>query len=268
MHVLWGAAEVEEVAEPLEESGVDSHGGALEQVWHLLAQIPQAELCEPQVQIALVLAEAQELQGILQQARIWQRVAATGLPRERMDLLGPASEALRDAETRWIKALYPAPAHARALEDGQRLRDEMLSACRWNLRLRAVSSELARITDSTDPLELSMDLRELAEVVSDHLADFNADHSFRAAEAAGQSRDLARALAAVENAQLRADEASELRSRAFTYLADLMDEVRAAGRHAFRGTGDARRLFASDLAVRRRRVSRTSSLRLGAQRAG
>jgi hypothetical protein len=42
-----------------------------------------------------------------------------------------------------------------------------------------------------------------------------------------------------------------------------VEEVRSAGRYAFRGTAEARRLFASNLAARRRPAARQSLLRIG-----
>lgn len=238
-------------------------GGALDQVWHLLAQIPDSALCEPQCQIGWVVAEAQELVGILRQHTVRQRIVAAGLPRERMDLLGPLTQALSEAEARWVSALCPLPEQARAFEDGQQLRDEMLSACRWNLRSRGVSSELARITDSTDPAELSLDLRELAELVTEHSVEFAPDRSFRPSEVAAAAQRAARTLSGIGQASRAAWTAAELRRRAFTCLMQSVEEVRSAGRYAFRGTAEARRLFASNLAARRRPAARQSLLRIG-----
>ncbi|HEX2734871.1 MAG TPA: hypothetical protein VHM70_24865 [Polyangiaceae bacterium] len=232
----------------------------LDGVWAHLERVPEDALAEPRVRISVVLAEADELLGILQQTWVRQRLAATGLTSERMDLLGPARVALQEAQRRWLGAFASEKEEAEALQFGQDLRDELLSACHWNLRGKDVTGSLARISDSTDPMELGLDLRELIELVREHSSSFGGDRTFRFEETLGRADVVAKRLASMGERPV-GHETAEIRQRAFAFLSQLMDELRQAGKHAFRGTREARSLFSSDLQLRRRTRAAHSSIR-------
>jgi hypothetical protein len=235
-------------------------GHVLDGIWHHLERLPDDVLGEPRARVSLVLAEADELLGILQQSWVRQRVVATGLTVERMELLGPARAGLVEAERRWLTEFLPKADQAKALEEGQSLRDELLSACRWNLRGKDVEGALARITDGTDPAELGLDLKELTQLVREHTSAFAGDRTFRQEDSLRRAELLADQLVAMGEGGV-SRETREVRQRAFCFLSLLMEELRLAGRHAFRGTREARSLFASEIPARRRHQPARSLVR-------
>jgi hypothetical protein len=226
-------------------------GHVLDGIWHHLERLPDDALGEPRARVPLVLAEADELLGILQQGWVRQRVVATGLTVERMDLLGPARAGLEEAERRWIGEFLPGKDEAESLNTGQELRLELLSACRWNLRGEDVEGSLARISDGSDPAELGIDLRELGQLVREHGMAFAGDRTFRQEDVLRRADAAAQQLMAMGECSV-SRETRDVRQRAFSFLALLMEELRQAGRHAFRGTREARSLFATDVSTRRR----------------
>lgn len=226
-------------------------GQVLDGIWNHLERVPEEALSEPRVRISLLLAEADELLGILQQTWVRQRVVATGLTVERMELLGPARAGLEEADRRWLAEFLPKKEEAEALGVGQELREELLSACRWNLRGKDVEGSLARISDGSDPTELGLDLKELGQLVREYPAAFSADRTFRQEEVLRRAEQVADQLVGMgEHGVTR--ETRDVRQRAFSFLTLLMEELRQAGKHAFRGTREARSLFVSELTSRRR----------------
>lgn len=223
-----------------------------------LLELPEATLCEPRVRVSWVLAEASELLTCIRQTRTRLELLAAGLSERKLTELGPAIGALRAAEAEILAARCPDADYAEALTSALDLRDELLAACHWNLRNREVASALVRITDSTDSAELAMDLRELMQLVREHVSDFENDQSFRSDQSIRQASALADELTATRDAPIPA-ELLDLRDRAFTHLCGVIEEIRSAGRYAFRGRPEARHLFASELQPRRWR-SRLNSL--------
>jgi hypothetical protein len=223
-------------------------------------RLPEGSLCEPRVRVALVVQEALDLLAAVQQPRVRGKLISTGVSSQRVDSLEPAIEALRVAQSQVLRARCPDEDFVEALSSALDLRDEMVAACLWNLRHREVGASLVRITDSTDGVELAMDLRELVQLLDEHAIDFESDRTFHAVECVRQASALADELTATLDQPVPLP-TLELRDRAFTHLLDVIDEVRSAGRHAYRGRSEARSLFASELQPRRRRSPLTSLVR-------
>ncbi len=220
-----------------------------------LEQLELTQLSEPRAQVRHVLADARGLLEVTSPSRVRLKLVATGLSAQRLERLALAIEALEQAEDRLVRARCPDREHAKLLQEAFHLRESMRAACVWNLRHCEVASELARISDSSAWDELMIDLRELAELLEQHEEHFFGDRSFAPGESARQAQALAEQLAELgEQLDLKhvSPDVVELRDRAFSYLSELVDEVRAAGRYAFRETEDAR-VFATDLVARRPR---------------
>jgi hypothetical protein len=220
-----------------------------------LERLDGAQLSQPRVQIRHVLADARALSGSVEPSRVRLKLVSTGLPSQRLEALAMAIEALEQAESRLIRARCPDGSHAKILEKALVLRERMLAACVWNLRRCEVSSELARISDGTAWDELVIDLRELAALLEEYEEHFFGDRSFSPGENAREALRLAEDLSELgEHLDMKnvAPEVVELRDRAFTYLVDLVEEIRAAGSYAFR-EGPEAQAFATDLVARRAR---------------
>ncbi len=222
-----------------------------------LLQLPPNVLCEPRVRLSVVVQEAKRLSATTRQRHIRSKLLAAGLADECLDVLDRAIHALRVAQGDMTRSRCPDGDLADALDSALELRDEMVAACQWNLRQRDVAAHLVRITDSSDLTELSLDLKELAQLVQQYASDFEFDGTFDGPECVRQALALADELTATASGEV-SEEVRELRDRAFTHLANLMEEIRSAGRYAFRADPESRRLFAAETPLTRRRSSLSS----------
>jgi hypothetical protein len=197
-----------------------------------------------------------ELAELASRPTVLARLAKVGLAPTVLDELALASQALHYVEACVRSAQGLAPCGASALDQAANLRQELLGACHWNLRGAEHVEALARITDSEDPAEVALDLNELALLILDNLELFRADTTFDAERVAHSARATAVGLneLPLQGGAVKY-EWRDLRARAFTHLTMLIDELRTAGRYAFRGTPAARVWFAASPPVRRRAVS-------------
>lgn len=236
---------------------------ALKQMQDVLEKIPRQGIAEPRVRVSVVLEEAQELAGLLSRHEVARRLADVGVAAERVQELEPATQALREAEAEWLRARAHGKSaeRARAESEGYALRDELLSACRFNLADCDIFAELARITDGEDAQDLRHDLLELAELVENHIDCFRSDRSFAATCRIEEARLLSEQIGYSEELSAPDDDARILRNRAFTYLIELMQQLREAGLYAFRGSTQARRYFATHLSPARRSSELPSMVR-------
>jgi hypothetical protein len=146
-----------------------------------------------------------------------------------------------------------------AEELGRKLRAQAMSACRFSLRKnRQAQDALDRIAEGEGLADLVQDLVALALLVEQNQAALAANRRFGAAEKVVALRTQAAAISGGQ-ADFRTDaskrDAADLRNRAWTWLDDLVAEIRLAGRHAFEGTATARE-FASAYERTQRRARR------------
>ncbi len=241
-----------QTASATEEIGETDDWGELEQLRVELLQLPEATVCEPTGRLATFVGDAARLYSTLQRASLRAKLTAVGLDARRVEALGAAIEAVRLSQSRLLWARSPDAEFAEALESALELREELNAACHWNLRARDVGAALVRISDSSDCVELAIDLRELAQLVTDHASDFDVDESFDAAGSVRQALALADELNAIAD-RVAPVAVVEMRDRAFTHLADLVDEIRHAGSYAFRRDPEGCAVFVVDGQCRRRR---------------
>jgi len=231
----------------------------------LLESIPDAEIVEPRLPVAVALQEAHELHTTLEHGDTRTRVLEIGLDPAIPAALPTAIAAARQAQSRWTvaRARNLRQAHRARELQGQDIRRELLAACRWNLRdVPDAQRTLATILDqarSTPALVQS--LHDLATLIDRHRARFDHDASFDATTQPLVARALAGALAH-GLAFLRADHdpraAKLLRDRAFTHLMGIVTRIRAAGRYAFRLEPRRAARFSSAYRRKRRRAARRS----------
>ncbi len=263
----------------------DASARALQALMPRLQTLTKREVLAPRVRTGLVLADLTELVHVLARPVVRQRLLAIGVERERFEELKQALEALREAENQRVRIRGESRSRARsdALQRAAWLRDELLAACRWNLRSGAPGGALERITDSDDPIDLAQDLRELVQLIQDNAGAFRRDRSFNADVRCTEAQELGRQLRSqrdnsasgeLDTLGVSPDEASsprvsaavlgvveDTRNRAFTHAWCLAQELRDAGLYAFRGHEESRRLFLSSHPPHPRRQGLSSTIR-------
>ncbi len=179
-------------------------------------------------------------------------------------------DAARAAQSEWVVLRDRSKSEAQQEREqrGYAERAELLAACRFNLREeRAAQGTLSAIAQGEGVPDLVQDLRDLAELVERHRPAFAADQSFNADEAPELARSLAAEIeAGLSSERLSTSQAAAklLRDRAYTYLDDLVAELREAGRYAFRKDSAVAARFASAYLRRKRRRSRRAAVADGA----
>jgi hypothetical protein len=230
-----------------------------------LEALPKENLRRIVMPIATALQEAHDLLELCRDPRVNAALVEVGLAPAFVGDLEIRVQAARDAQSAWIAVRDRAkPAELLELEThAVALRRRMLAAGRYSLRgIREAQVALTSIRGGTGVDDLVQDLFDLAVVFTKYAASFEADRSFDAEASVREARDLGRRLSlAVSEMRLgtEATAARELRDRAYSYLDELVAEVRLAGRYAYREDAEALRLFAS----RYLRMRRSQSARSG-----
>lgn len=233
----------------------DTAREAFRTLYSRLNALSEGELLEPRMRVAAALREAEDLSDLVSRASVLLRLQTVGVSSRVLNELELAREALLYVDTcvRRAQGLGRGPS---PLDRAARLRDELLGACHWNLRGSEHAEALARITDSEDPEELALDLTELAQLALTHLPAFGEDATVDARGLANDAQAAATELAALPAVGLRVKpEWRQLRARAFTHLVRVVEELRTAGRYAYRGTPGARAWLAAPSSIPRRAVS-------------
>jgi hypothetical protein len=223
--------------------------------------LPRDPLRRLVMPIATAIQEAHDLLELCRGPIVSAALEEVGMRPGFVDDLALRVQAARDAQSAWIAVRYRAkPAELLALENrAVALRRRMLAAGRFSLRgIREAQVALEVIRGGAGVDDLVQDLFDLAVVFRKYAVAFDADRSFDVDASVLEARALGRRLSlAVSEARLgtAATVTRELRDRAFSSMAELVAEIRLAGRYAYRDDAESARLFASRF-LRKRRARR------------
>jgi hypothetical protein len=212
--------------------------------------------------MANALQEASDLGELCRRSNVHPAMVKVGLPSDFLVDLEQRVNAARQAQSTWVSvrdqtkstALVELEAHA---DD---LRSELIAAGRFNLHDdREAQATLSSIRGGETVADLVQDLFDLATVYESRLDAFAADQSFDAPARVAEARTVAAELSqSISDERLDPEPAGtrEMRDRAFTYLDDLVTQLRQAGRYVFRNNPEIARRFASRYRRRQRRGAR------------
>ncbi len=228
--------------------------------------MPAEEVEAPDMPVANVVQEANDLYVLLNENDpIRTRLVKVGLEESTVPALRQATGALQEAQSRWrmIRSGKKGKAQRQLEARANARKLDLLAACRWNLRKDdKASATVSAISEGDGTADLVQDLNDLATLMGSRLAAFTTDETFDADEAIAEARRLAQEVrqgTSEERAEQARGEAKDLRDKAFTHLSDLVDDVREAGRYAYRG--DEAKLAAFQSRYLRRRRTRARNRR-------
>ncbi|QDG51318.1 hypothetical protein FIV42_11365 [Persicimonas caeni] len=214
----------------------------LDQLRPTLEAIPAAQVKMPGgMPISTYTTEAETLSRLIGQTDVRSELEHVGVPAANLDIFPTAVGAAVEAQSLWVqfRDRKNSPEYNDAIAESEKLRDAMTDACRWNLRdNQRAQAALDVIYPGKGVPDLNQDLHDLAGLIENNLDKFDADQSFDAQAAATRARALREILlgeAASHHHAFDKEDAKEQRDRAFTYLDKLVDEIRRAGRYAYRG---------------------------------
>jgi hypothetical protein len=230
----------------------ESHPTALDALRPTLDAIPEADVKHPPDAIDQELMNAGTfLAQVEDQDDLLKALLRVGLKASTFEDFKTAIAALRAAQMLLDRSRSPRrkPEEQKTLEDnGVILRDDILAACRWNLRHNlSLQPTLDAISEGQSIGDLIADLNTLAQILEDNQKIFQADKSFEAkaqAKAARAAADtLLEAVADRRPTMSRAD-AMSMRNRAWTHFDRTFQELRDAAQYAFRKLPEKLALFA------------------------
>lgn len=226
----------------------------------VLNAMDPAEVKKPNAPVEVLLQEATELLHFASQPAIKEALLSVGQPPFEEELEARIIT-LRQAECEWadVRVRNKRAALVESEQRAMHLRRACLAAGRWNLRGdREGLAVLNVIGEATGVAGLIQDCFELAQLFERRAGAFANDRSFDVKERIAALREAGEALSA-DSADYSMDPfpacSRDLRDRAATRLNDLVSEVRAAGRYAFRDHRREHRRFTSEYRRRARRRS-------------
>jgi len=216
-----------------------------------LLALPSEQVEAPEIPMAVVLQEANDLLTLVSEDSVWNRLATVGTKESDRDALRQAIGAARAAQSSWTVSRDRRKSDAQQARElrGEKLRLDLVAAGRWNLRAdRVAQGALDAIVEGEGVADLVQDLNDLAALFEQKRAAFESDKSLDLGARIEEARSLAAELAAgtsSERLDTEQAKAVDLRNRAYSLLDQLVSRLREAGRYAFREQEEVRRRFAS-----------------------
>jgi hypothetical protein len=200
--------------------------------------IPTDQVLEPNIPVDVFVQEAENLVH-------WSKddlplLKNAGINAQKINDLNARAGACREAQSLWVK-------DRRSVKDAQRqwneespaaydLRDELLHTYRYAFRTdEKLLGRVAEIADGAGNADMVQDLNDLAVLGRENLPLLNAINfdATRLDTATTLSSEMGDLLAASNGDKASNNDSKVLRDRAYTYLKELMDEVRACGKYLF-----------------------------------
>ncbi len=200
--------------------------------------IPDEKTQTPAMPVDVFLQEAEDLSHWC--ANDAAALATVGITQEKMDDLPVRTGALREAQSLWFKEFNTQEEAKREWDTlapvAYVLRDELIHTFRFAFRADPVLlgrvTEIAEGASHADMLQDLNDLSVLGKANSRLLSGIGFDET-KLDTAAQMSDDLAALLAAVNGDRAEQSESKRFRDKAYTYVKELVDEIRDAGKYLF-----------------------------------
>jgi len=204
----------------------------------LVEAIPNEEILAIRVPVYVAIQEAENLYH-------WSKIdqaafIGIGFTAEKLEELNVRSGACREAQSLWIT-------NHRVVKDAQKkwnddspvafdLRDELIHTFRFAFfGKKQLLDRVSEIAEGNSNADMIQDLNDLSILGKQYLDLLNAVH-FDVSKldlAATLSSEMADTLAIANGTKQIDDESKLLRDKAYTYLKQLVDQVRAAGKYLF-----------------------------------
>lgn len=215
-----------------------------------LQAIEVADIKKPNIPIDIYIQEAENLYTWCQDDK--EQLINAGLTDELIEELKPRAGALRQAESDWFKERYTKEDAERTWlaesKDAYELRDQLLHHFHFAYRKAPdLANRVSAIAEGSGHADMIQDLNDLAVLgneYSEYLIAINFDLNLLT-EAAETADRLSEVLA-LANAEDSGHSTVELRNRAYTYLKEVVDEIRTTGQYLFWRNAERLKGYASN----------------------
>lgn len=223
----------------------------LAQLHDAISAIPRDKVLSPNMPVAVAVQEAEDLAVWSQHDRA--ALERVGLPWSLVEELPRRAGAARQAQSRWMAQRFAQEEARRRWKERAPgvfdLRDRLVHTFFYAFRRDPELIGRVRAIDAGEgAADVVQDLSDLVALGRNHLDLLQAVgfEPQNLEQAADLSEQAARLYAEGQADARTSDEAQLLRNRAYTYLKQAVDEVRAAGRYVFWRTPHRARGYASD----------------------
>jgi len=200
--------------------------------------IPNENVLNPTLPVDVFLQEAENLHKWSNDDAVV--LATVGITQEMIDDLPVRAGACREAQSNWFKDRYTQQEAQKVWgeqsPDAYDLRDELLHAFRFAFRNDSVLlGRVSAIAEGSGHADMIQDLNDLAVLGkenSDALTAIGFDPT-KLDTAANTADAMADLLATANGDKAEKNESKVVRDKAYTYLKELVDEIREAGKYLF-----------------------------------
>lgn len=230
-----------------------------------LQNIPVAHIKKPTMPIENFIQEAENLYSWCQNDK--DEFSTIGITEEFIEELIPRAGALRQAESNWSNKRFTKKDAQRIWiaesQDAYELRAQLLHHFHFAYRqIPDLANRVSEISDGNSHADMIQDLSDLAVLGtqhSEHLTSINVDLDLL--NQASETADRLSEVWATANAEDTSNGTNEIRNRAYTYLKEVVDEIRTAGQYLF--WRDKERLEGYSSAYRKKsRISKKDNIEL------
>lgn len=218
----------------------------------LVMQIPVEQVVKPTIPVDVTIQEANKLHAYASQDK--EALIAKGLTEEMIADLGVRSRFLLAKQNIWVSVYQSTLSNTqewnKKIEEGRLLQRELQHDFQFAFRKNTKALQVLQITlngnrDSDTIVDLGS-YPEIAKQYPEELEEIKFDQSklTRAASIAEELMALQEKADGVQNSSERPEK--DMRDRAYTYLKQLVDEIRSYGKYAFWNDEEKQRRYASE----------------------
>lgn len=218
----------------------------------LVMAIPAEEVVKPTIPVDVVIKEASELHAFATEDK--NELLAKGATEEMIADLSIRSRFLLAKQNNWLavyqSSLTNTQEWSKKIEEGRLLQRELHHDFQFALRKNAKALQVLQATldgdrDSDTIVDLSS-YPEIAKQYPEELEAIKFDQSklVKAASLAEELLSLQEKVDGVKNSSDRPEK--QIRDRAYTYLKQLVDEIRSYGKYAFWNNEEKQKRYASE----------------------
>lgn len=213
----------------------------------MINALPADQVLEPTIPVDVFVQEAENLYHWCQTDLA--QLAASGFDAAKIGELNIRAGACREAQSLWVKERRSSTEWNERSPEAYEMRDELLHAFRYAFRNDAgLLGRVSEIADGAGHADMVQDLNDLSVLGKQHpglLATIGFDPA-KLDTAASLANEMADLLASVNGTRMEGNSAKAIRDRAYTYLKQLVDEVRACGKYVFWKNEKRRKGYYSD----------------------
>ncbi|WP_372643186.1 hypothetical protein [Ancylomarina sp.] len=218
----------------------------------LVLEIPEDQIISPTIPVDITIGEAGELHQNAMEDIV--ALLAKGLSENKIQELTPRAKFLQNKQSAWTavyqSALTSTQQWEEKIDEGRLLQRELKYDFQFAYRNHPnILKKLSNIVDGSGNMDLIQDLSDypaFAQQYPEPLTAilFDATKTERAKQLSLDLVDLMNQVDGVKNSRNRPEKL--MRDRAYTYLKQLVDEIRAYGKYAFWNNEEKQKRYSSE----------------------